>query len=197
MSKENNCEVVKEIIKAPIKPVKPSKPYPPNKDQKYHTHAIDISNFFIKEVYFDDDGKEISEEAYEAGDENGKNYSFDKETEEATPSIKSLLDLIPAGINVDNVFIDLQLGYDSGRNYDCRPFRSIDIFYTTPFFYEEEWNKYSKLLKQYENKLISYNEKMKQYKVDVEKYKEHTAKLKAEKKKISLKEQLALLEKAI
>jgi hypothetical protein len=175
----------------PVKPVKPSKPYPPSKDKKHHKHDIDISHLFIKEKYFDYTGKEISEEEYE----NGDAWAFEKETEEATPSIKSLLDLVPAGVNPDNVFIDLQLGYDSGRNYDCRPFQSISVFYTTPYSYEDELAKYNLLLKKYEKSLLSYNEKMKQYKIELEKYKEYTAKLKMEKKKQLLKEQLSILEK--
>lgn len=183
-------------MKAPTKPIRPSKPYPPNKDKKVHKHMIDISHLFLKETYFDDNGKEISKEKYEAGTEDGDSYAFDTETEELTPSIGDLLSLVPAGTSISDVYIDLELGYDGSHNYVCRPFESISVFYTTPYSYQEELEKYHKQLQQYEKSLVSFNKKMKQYKEDLEIYRADKEKVRLEKKKASLKEQLSILEKA-
>jgi len=184
-------------MKAPVKPVKPVKPYAPNKEQKVHKHSTDITEFFIKNIYYDDDGNEITEAQWEAGNEDGNSYAYDCETKELTPSIKDLLKVLaaPPGTNTDDIYIDLSLGYDSSRNYDCRPFQSASIFYTTPFDYKEELVKYNLKLAQYDLDAVDYNKKIIQYKIEFAKYQEYKEKLRLEKKKANLKAQLAALDK--
>lgn len=185
-------------MKAPIKPVKPTKPFPPNKEQTTHKHSIDIKDLFIKEIYYDDDGNEISYEQYDAGNESGEHYAFDNETKEFTPRLIDLLKLIPAHVNEEDIFIELDLSsYGKERYDDDYDFQGIRLFYTTPFIYQDELDKYNKLLVQYEKDLATYNVLLRKYKAAQEVYKEHKAAEKLEDKKAALEAQLALLNKVV
>lgn len=177
-------------MKAPVKPIKPSKPYPPNKDQKVHSHKIDITHLFIKEIYYDENGDEISEEKYEADGD-----CADIETKEYTPRLTDLLKLVPPHINDEDIFIELSLDYDSSHNYQTRPFEGASVFYTTPYIYQDELDKYKKQLDQYDLDILDYNKKIKEYKVKWKEYQEYKEKLRLEKKKSLLKKQLQALEK--
>jgi len=185
------------MSKAPVKPQRPDKPVPPNKDQKVHKHSTDISRLFLKTEYWDSDGNETTEAQYEEAMNEGPDYDYEKEETDLTPSIKSLLTLIPPGTNTEDVFLDLSLGYDTGRNYVCKPFESISLVYTTPFNYDAEMHSYNKKLVQYEAAMVAYNKAILQYKKDAEAYKAEKDKLKLAKKKYDLETELALLNEKI
>jgi len=176
-------------LKAPQKPQKPNKPVAPNKDQKHHKHYIDIEHFFIKETYYDDDGNEISQDTYYSNE----SYSFEMERTELNPSLNDLISCIPKGIKMQDIYLDLELGYDSGRNYPCYPFQGFKLYYTTPFSYEEEMKKYNMAMLQYEKDLVKYKIDIETYKKEMESFKGLKAKAALEKKKKDLQNQLDIL----
>lgn len=169
----------------PIKPIRPSKPYPPNKDQKVHKHSINVFDLFIKDVYYDDNGNKIEEHLAT----EDSNY----ETEEFTPSIKDLLAALPKDITNENIFIELDLGYDSGRNYVCRPMNGINIYYTTLYDYDKELFDYQTKLKSYDKDILKYNTDMIQYKKELEQYQVGKKTQLLKKKKEELEAQLLSL----
>ena len=191
--------MTKDKLKAPVKPARPQKPYEPSKDKKTNEHRINIDHLFLGTKYYDENGAEISEEQYNFDYNDDEHFNDGGETEniELIPSLKQLLELVPPGTNTNDIFIDLSLGYDSGRNYDCRPFQNIVLFYTTPFDYEKELKQYQKDLEKYVSDTKYYDEViLKQYQKDLAKYKEEKQIDNFAKKKASLEAQLAALNNA-
>lgn len=181
-------------MKEPVKPEKPTKPYPPNKDQKVHRHNIDVEKLFIQDIYFDGKGNEISFEEYEKRRSNN-NYNNEYETEHYTPSLKSLIDLVPIGIDLKDIFINLSIGSECPGIHPITTFDGAKLFYETPFIYEVELEKYNQQIIKYNDDLVEFKRLHEKYEEKLQEYKVYQKELKLKKKKADLENQLKQLTK--
>lgn len=187
---------MKSKIKPPIKPERPDKPYPPNKDKKFNKHSIDVDHLFFQTTYFDDDGKKITKEAYENG-RNTNPYAFEAEEEELTPSLKQILECVPTGTKLEDIHIELRTTTECPGRWPMTVLEGTYVFYTTPFDYEGELEKYNKAMAKYEADLNKYKQKMEKYKEEFAEYKALKEQEKLVAKKAKLQAELASLNERV
>lgn len=169
-------------MKAPNKPKKPVKPLYPNEDVKVVRHEVNATNLFFDRSEFDDDNEDDCE------------YDHLTHGTIVNPSIADLIKLVPSGIGFDNIFIDLDVGYEGHSRHVERPLYSVGVSYTTPINFNEEIKKYNKNCIQYEIDLLNYKKNIISWEKEMIEYKKQKEINNIDKKKSKLKEELAKLE---
>lgn len=135
----------------PIKPTPPAKPYPPDKNQKVKTYYLDADSLFFKRKFVmpNDEGEEV--EVPESEFSYGEGYV---EIDSLSPSLEDICKLAP-GIPLNKIHLTADVMYSDGVQ-EGEILRSLRVFYTAPFDYDEALKSYQKDLKKYETELHHY-----------------------------------------